>query len=189
MVFALISAGIAMLLFSPVPLWSAHLGFLKSINLYFQHFEFNASLYYLARQAGFWMKGYNMIAIFGPLMMILTFIIILFLALRAKNKVVAHFLVSVLFIFTAYYFLATTVHPWYITTLVAVSVFTHYRFPIIWSLAIILSYFTYSNPAFIENLWLVFVEYLVVYGVLIFEVIRFGRQNKIEPDFIKQEIL
>ncbi|PKP47444.1 MAG: hypothetical protein CVT92_16960 [Bacteroidetes bacterium HGW-Bacteroidetes-1] len=189
MVFALISTGIAMLLFSPVPLWSAHLGFLKSINLYFQHFEFNASLYYMARQIGLWIKGYNMIATIGPLMMVLTFIIIILLAFRQKNNKHTHLFISVLFIFTTYYFFATTVHPWYITTLVAVSVFTHYRFPIIWSLAIILSYFTYSNPAFAENLWLVFVEYLMVYGVLVFEVIRFGRQNKIEPDFIKQEIL
>ncbi|MEM8896494.1 MAG: hypothetical protein AAGC85_00250, partial [Bacteroidota bacterium] len=44
----------------------AHMG--ESIELYFQRFEFNASVYYILRWIGFQYKGYNMIATFGKIL-------------------------------------------------------------------------------------------------------------------------
>ena len=60
-------------------------------------------------------------------------------------------------------------HPWYLATLILLSVFTKYRFPIVWSLVIILSYAAYANEIYKENLVLVSIEYLIVYGFLIWE--------------------
>ena len=58
---------------------------------------------------------------------------------------------------------------WYLATLVLLSVFTIYRFPIVWSLVIILSYQAYANLPWKENLWFVGLEYAIVYGYLIWE--------------------
>ena len=68
-----------------------------------------------------------------------------------------------------YYFTATTVHPWYIGTLLILSIFTNYKFPLVWSFVIILSYLAYANSENQENLWIIALEYLVVYGFLIWE--------------------
>ena len=68
-----------------------------------------------------------------------------------------------------YYFSATTVHPWYLATPLILTVFTKYRFPIIWTIVIIFSYQAYANTPWKENLWFVALEYLVLYGFLFFE--------------------
>ena len=70
------------------------------------------------------------------------------------------------------YFTATTVHPWYIATLLLLSVFTNYRFPLVWSVVIVLSYFSYSDLGTNERLWIITLEYTVVYAVLLWDVIR-----------------
>jgi hypothetical protein len=71
---------------------------------------------------------------------------------------------------SVYSFLSTTVHPWYIATPLLLSVFTRYRFAIIWSFMVILSYFAYNDAVFRENLWLVALEYIVVIGMFTYEI-------------------
>ena len=39
----------------------------ESLDLYFRSFEFNASIYFVARAIGYWIYGYNNIALIGPL--------------------------------------------------------------------------------------------------------------------------
>jgi hypothetical protein len=76
-----------------------------------------------------------------------------------------------LFALACYYFLSTTVHPWSVVFLLGFSIFTDYRFPLLWSFTIILSYYTYSNPNYTENLGLLAIEYLLVIGFFIYEMI------------------
>ncbi|MFT4646720.1 MAG: alpha-1,6-mannosyltransferase, partial [Planctomycetota bacterium] len=64
----------------------------------------------------------------------------------------------------------TTVHPWYLATPLILCVFTKYKFPVIWTLVVILAYQAYANNPWQENLWFVLVEYLIVFSFLIFEV-------------------
>ena len=85
-----------------------------------------------------------------------------------------------LFGLSFYYFTTTTMHPWYIATLIILSIFTKYRFPIVWSLMVILSYQAYANTPWKENLWFVGLEYIIVYGVLIGELITFSKRVKVE---------
>ncbi|WP_179351345.1 mannosyltransferase [Winogradskyella vidalii] len=143
----------------------------KTVGLWFGNFEFNASIYYLLRAIGYSITGYNEIAIIGKILPLISVIIILSFSLFRNNNTLPQLIGSMLLAFTCYLFLSTTVHPWYIATLVIFCVFTNYKFPLIWSLAIILSYLAYSNAANSENLWIIGVEYLIVFSVFIWEVI------------------
>ncbi|MDR9456377.1 MAG: polyprenol phosphomannose-dependent alpha 1,6 mannosyltransferase MptB [Salegentibacter sp.] len=152
--------------------------FSASIGLWFQKFEFNASIYYLIRWIGFELKGYNIIAAAGKILPVLTLLIILGLAFFRRNRSTTTLITSMLFGITAYLFLSTTVHPWYLATPLLLSVFTKYRFMILWIGLVFMSYFAYSNPGFEENSWLLAVEYLPVFGYLIYEIFKNEFQTK-----------
>jgi alpha-1,6-mannosyltransferase len=149
----------------------------ESIGLYFNRFEFNASLYYLVREFGFWKYGYNIIQTVGWKLGLTASILILLLSFRSGLKwkpissqiSVSALLMDWLWVLSIYFLFTTILHPWYITTLVALSVFTSFRFPVIWSGLIFLTYAGYTPDSFQENLWLTALEYAVVIGYLIFE--------------------
>lgn len=169
--FGLVVAAVNVGLFLPFLSTELIQNFGSSLNLYFQKFEFNASIYYLVREAGFWWKGYNVIAKAGPWLLAISALGIGYLALR--RPVSSEFpWTKLLFIHTLYLALATTVHPWYLTYLVAFAVLTPFRYPLVWSATAILSYATYANSDFRENLFLTTLEYLLVYGWLIWELRR-----------------
>lgn len=146
--------------------------FTQSIALWFGKFEFNASIYYLVREIGYWVKGYNIIATAGKILPFITFIIILGLSLFRKNESTKQLITSMLFAITAYLFLSTTVHSWYLAIPLILSVFTEFRYVIAWTAVVMLTYFAYSNPEYQENPWLLAVEYIVVFGFMFFELFR-----------------
>lgn len=143
--------------------------FMSSIHLYFQNFEFNASIYYIIREIGFHVKGYNIIQSVGKITPIIVSISVLALALIRKNKTPRVLFESLLFSIVIYYSLASIVHPWYIAIPLFLSLFTKYKFPLVWSFCVILSYSAYQSELYKENLLLVGLEYLLVYGYFIYE--------------------
>jgi len=143
--------------------------FSQTIGLWFQKFEFNASVYYIIRWIGFQVKGYNIIATAGKILPVVVIFGLLLLALFRKNYSKQQ-LMSTLLLGTSLYFLcATTVHPWYVATPLVLSVFTRYRFALVWSFVVFLSYSAYKVDRVDENLWLVATEYLIVLGFFIWE--------------------
>jgi len=142
----------------------------ETIRLWFQRFEFNASLYYVARAIGYSFRGYNEIAIIGKFIPLLVIAFVMTMAFFRKNKTMIEFISAFLLVLTFYYFTATTVHPWYIASLLFLSIFTKYRFPLVWSFIGILSYLAYANSNNTENLWMIALEYIIVYAVFIWEV-------------------
>ncbi len=149
--------------------------FFSSINLWFQKFEFNASIYYLIRWIGYEVEGYNIISYAGPVLACVVFVSILIMAILDRNHKMRGLLTSMMFGMFIYLSLATTVHPWYLATPLLLSVFTRYKFMQVWSLMVVLSYFAYSQPDYEENLWFITVEYVVVFGVMLYEI--FGHKN------------
>lgn len=141
----------------------------ETVGLWFGDFEFNASIYYLAREIGYAITGYNEIAIIGKILPIVSLIIILGFSFFKKNRTIPKLTTSILLAFACYLFLSTTVHPWYIATLVILCVFTNYRFPLAWSLVVVLSYLAYLNVDNSENLWIIALEYIIVFSVFIWE--------------------
>jgi hypothetical protein len=146
----------------------------ETVGLWFGNFEFNASIYYIAREIGFAITGYNEIAIIGKVLPVISLLIILGFSFFKQNTTIPKLTTSILLAFTYYLFLSTTVHPWYLATLVLICVFTNYRFPLVWSVVIILSYVSYlgigtSDKS--ENLWIIGLEYAVVFSAFIWEVV------------------
>ncbi len=151
--------------------------FAATIGLWFQNFEFNASVYYVIRWIGFQTVGWNIIGTVGKILPLIVIAFILMLAFFRRNTTTQQLITAILLGVSFYFLLSTTVHPWYVATPLILSVFTRYRFPIVWSFMVIFSYSAYSAEGFSENLGLVAIEYIVVI-VFAFSEIFFG--NKLQ---------
>ncbi|WNJ16093.1 hypothetical protein [Pontibacter sp. G13] len=162
--FGLGVIGVSVVMFLPLFEWETftHLG--ESVDLYFQSFEFNASLYYVVREVGYVWKGYNIIGIAGRILPIIVIAGIAILSLRREAKSLASLPVDWLAVFSLYFALASIVHPWYSGVLVALASLGRYLFPIIWTVLLPLTYAAYRTDQYAEELWLVFIEYAVVYS-------------------------
>jgi hypothetical protein len=172
------TAAVTVLLFLPVVNETFLFNFSNSLGLYFQKLEYNASLYYLLRWLGFQIWGYNQIALFGPLLGLLVFIGIGITAFRLsfctpftangtnvgqQDSLKAVLPGQWLFAICLYLICTTTLHPWYLALPVVLCVFTKWRFPIVWSGTVFLTYVNYSYTPYHENLWIVALEYTIVF--------------------------
>lgn len=149
----------------------------NSVGLWFRNFEFNASLYYIAREIGYLFRGWNEIAIIGKILPTIAVAFLVIITFFRKNKSPQQLITALLIGLSFYYFTTTTMHSWYLSTLVLLSVFTKYRYAIVWSVAVILSYQAYANTPWKENLWFVGLEYAIVFGVLFWEVLKLKRKQ------------
>lgn len=174
-----ITLGTTIVLF--LPFYSSEFinNYSKTVALWFQNFEFNASIYYVAREIGYTFRGYNEIGIIGKIIPLVVFTFTLLITLFRKNQSTKALITAMLLVLSFYFFTTTTVHPWYIATLLILSVFTKYKYPLVWSFVIILSYLAYINlnkADKSENLWIIAIEYAIVYGVFFWEICF--KQNK-----------
>lgn len=169
-----IAIGIFLLTFTPLldnHLWQI----LLSVGLYFHTFSFNASIFYVVRWVLNTLSGTDATALAGYSMGFVTLLCILYYVFQEKytslsNKTnLGSFMLGLLFVWSSYLSLATTVHPWYVVPLVAWSVFTPYRFPLLWSLLVVGSYATYNNQTYSQNGYLIFAEYALVWIYAIWE--------------------
>ncbi|MCA1800918.1 MAG: polyprenol phosphomannose-dependent alpha 1,6 mannosyltransferase MptB [Rhodothermaceae bacterium] len=143
--------------------------FSDSLGLYFRTFEFNAGLYYAIREIGYWFKGYNIIATLGPALAIAGTVVIIAFSLYLNYIQRTTFALSVVIIFTVHLFFATTVHPWYIVTIIAFSVFSGLLYPVIWSVFLPLSYHAYSSYPYEESVPVVIFIYCCVIAAIIYD--------------------
>ncbi|MDH4295817.1 MAG: hypothetical protein OEV74_06030 [Cyclobacteriaceae bacterium] len=182
MTFYLIVGATCVILF--LPLWDKEIifGFQHSLAYYFKKFEFNASIYYLVRAWGYWYYGYNLIQTAGWVLGIGSFLIIIFFSVvRLRyavgiSKVATRILdqgllLRFVLILLTYFLFTTTLHPWYIAPLLVISIFTEFRFAVLWSALIFLTYAGYSMEGFQENLFIIFIEYIFVLGYLAYELL------------------
>ena len=151
----------------------------NTVGLWFSNFEFNAGLYNLIKQIAikFDVKPWELIKTYGKLVPYIMIGFVLTLTFLRDNKKISVLISSMFWIMALYYFLSSTVHPWYIIFLVGLTVYTDYRFPLVWSLVIILSYSAYDNPGFKENLGYLLIEYLIVFGFMAYEIYKLKGQK------------
>ncbi len=164
-----------------IPFWSPEFisNYSQTVGLWFSNFEFNAGFYNIIKDIAirFEVKPWELIKTYGKIIPYTVVLIVILLTFNRKNQSLSVMISSMLWILTSYYLLATTVHPWYIVFLVLLSIFTEYRFSLVWSFVIILSYYAYSQTGFKEHLGILSIEYIIVYGFLFFEFFRLNAQK------------
>jgi alpha-1,6-mannosyltransferase len=137
--------------------------FWSSINSYFRESEYNASIYYLVRDTVMHFTNENKIEIVGPILTLISGVLLFFYAIIKRSSLnTERLLRGFSWTLLIYYAFTTTIFSWYITPLIAFSVFTHYKFPIVWSATIMLSYYADRTPAFEESNLLIWIEYAAV---------------------------
>ena len=162
-IIALVSAGLLFLPFIDPTL----LNIQYSVGKFYDLFEFNASFYYLFN----WIAGAftvkdisDYIAQFLGILSLLIILLISFYKFRKTQLLTRSFL-----IFSIFFLCSTMVHPWYITTLIAFTTLINYRAPVIFSLLLPLSYFPYSLKIFNENMYIIFIEYSLLFAYVFIE--------------------
>ncbi len=136
-------------------------GMQNSLALYVQNFEFNGSVFRIAREIGILVQGYNPIKTIGPIFSLISFLGIIaysVFAFRKKYDLPK----TMLFVWSIYLLLASTVHPWYILPLILLGILSGQTFPIVWSLVIFVTYAGYSDSGHdLHWIWIL-LEYLFV---------------------------
>ncbi len=152
----------------------------ESIRLYFHSFEFNANIYYLGRRLmgseGYWVNRILPWMGMG---------LILWLAIREKDKTWSGLPLMMLAALGIYQVLQPVIHPWYITPLIGFAALSRYRFPVIWSIFLPLTYLTYTNRAYQEVSWVLWIEYGALFTYLFFE-IQFDAGAKTLEDRVRE---
>jgi len=143
----------------------------KTVGLWFTNFEFNSSFYSLGKSAMSKNFGIQLIEHMSYVVPFLMAVFTLYFSLQktTENKKIIQ---SFFWILTIYFLMSTTVHPWYITTLVFLSCFTNYKFALAWSATIFFSYFAYHKSGVESNTLFELIEYVSVGIVLLFEHIK-----------------
>ena len=145
----------------------------SSIELYFQKFEFNASIYYVIRWIGEQITGYNIIQIAGKTLWVIVFFSIVAIAITEKERDFKSLFKVMLLSLTIYLAMATTIHPWYIIPLILFTTISGFAYPVLWSLVGVLSYLSYKMSGSVEeNTIILFIEYLSIFTLLILELIK-----------------
>ena len=143
----------------------------NTIGLWFTNFEFNSSFYSLGKSLMSKFFGIQLIDFMPCIIPFLMVVFVLYFSLQ-KTANPKKILQSFFWILTIYFLVSTTVHPWYITTLVFLSCFTNYIFVLVWSATIFFSYFAYQKSGVDTNKIFEFIEYFSFGIVLLFELIK-----------------
>jgi alpha-1,6-mannosyltransferase len=166
--FCLTVGIVFMLLFAPFLKDNFFENYSATIGLWFSKFEFNASFYYLLNWGVETILNFELIHSMGIIVVSFIGLQIIYQLLQNKTKTTA-LITTVLWVFTGYYLISTTVHPWYIISLLLLSIFTPFKFAKVWSYTLILSYFAYHQFSVEEKGVILCLEYLPVLGVLAWE--------------------
>ena len=164
--------GFVLLLFS-LPFLSLEIvaGLGNGLDLFFRKFEFNSGLFFLVRQIGFWINGYDVVQTAGPWLSVIALVLIVSYSVFIVNNKTEWPKAFTIVLFIQLLF-ATTVHPWYIIPLLAFSCLTKFAFPLVWSGLIFLSYLGYSDHGYQHPMgWIAF-EYIGVIGLAAFELLK-----------------
>ncbi|WP_422359197.1 glycosyltransferase family 87 protein [Reichenbachiella sp.] len=143
----------------------------SGLDLFFRKFEFNAGLFFLVREMGFWIKGYDVVQTAGPWLSVIALVLIVSYSVFIVNNKTEWAKAFSIVLFIQLLF-ATTVHPWYIIPLLAFSSITKFAFPLVWSGLIFLSYLGYSDQGYQHPLSWIALEYVVVIGLAAFELLK-----------------
>ena len=173
--FGVTSLAVGVLLFLPFFNWHLVKDMSASLHLFFHLFEFNASVFYFIRWIGYFYVDYDIIEQVAPVLGTLSFLIILLISFRPLKR---SFMEKSMWIFSVYFLLSTMVHPWYASILILLSSLGRFRYPVVFSFLIMLSYYPYSLREYNEErgLWWIAVEYGLLFIYVGWEVFEYRKK-------------
>jgi hypothetical protein len=150
----------------------------STLGLWFENFEFNAGFYNVVKHLGVSQeaKPWELIKSYGKLLPFIMIGTVTLFTLFLKKQHLQGLFSAMFWVILIYFLLSPTVHPWYIIFPVLLCLFTDFRFPLFWAAVAVLSYSAYANPDFQENMGVLFIEYFVVYAMMLYEFIRYRRE-------------
>lgn len=160
---------VGVFLFTPL-LWDqSWQNFAQSLSLYQGKFEFNASIYYLARTVGYWVEGYNTIAVLTKGLSFLTLVLILWISWKNNSSKVENWVELWIGIYLIYLLLQPVIHPWYLIPGLGLSILRGKVGFLIWSFAVIFSYQAYGNENYVERPTFLALEYSLLALALLYD--------------------
>ena len=168
-IFLIAFTAALLIFFAPLLEASFFIGLADSLRLYYQKLEFNGGLYFLVREIGYQVKGYNIIASSGKAFAMISTSLILLYSIFAWSKSAqpARVYTWIMLIFVAF---SLILHPWYIAVLIFLSVLTGYTFPLVWSYFIFLTYAGYTANGYHDTNAIFVLEYIMIIAAIIFDV-------------------
>lgn len=156
-----------------------------TVGLWFSNFEFNAGIFNavkeIAVQCG--VQSWRVIKVYGRFIPVIIIVMVSIFSVINKKKSLNALMLSMFWVLTVYYLLSSTVHPWYIIFVVFLSLYTDYKFPLVWSCLVFLSYAAYGNSGFEENYILLLIEYFVLFAIMVYEIfIKKGKLLSIQKN-------
>lgn len=163
------------LMFLPLINYEMLTGMTQSLSLFFRKFEFNAGPFFLIRQIGLWLLGYDVVQTAGPVLSIFSFVAIWWLSLRRVSPASDMAAVFAL-ILLVQLLCSVIVHPWYLIPLIAFASVNGYKFPVYWSFLAFLSYAGYAVKGYDHPMTLIAIEYLSL-GYLVWREVILKRKQ------------
>ena len=148
--------------------------FANSVRLYFQVFEFNSFILHYYIQYGIAETGWNLTKTYGPQLSKIAIGLIMILALYGQINDWKKLFKRMTIAFFVYLLFSSTLHPWYVLTMLALSLFTNYTFPLLWSFVIFFSYvfYNYNDSSAFEVRTIVNIEYILLLLLFFFEIFK-----------------
>ena len=156
--------------------------FFESCRLYYQTFEFNASIFYVVRAIGLEIYGWDIIQNAGPVLTFIATACILFISLYIKRSFIS-MVGSLYWILFIHLLFSTTIHPWYIIPLLPLSIILQYKSALVWSIVVFLSYAAYKDGYVREEPLIIVFEYALVIFFLLLDLKIIKHQFK--PKLLK----
>jgi alpha-1,6-mannosyltransferase len=158
--------------------------FMQSIELYFNNFQFNSSLFAITEFLVYPVYDYETILIVGPLLSKISLVLICFFAVFRPINSGKVWFERMLWGYLIYLLFATTVHPWYIVFPFGLSILTKNSFMIGWTFLIMLSYgfFSFENKIISESL--IVIEYTGLFILILLDIF-FQKKHHFFQRFLK----
>ncbi|MCS5489742.1 glycosyltransferase family 87 protein [Algoriphagus limi] len=160
--------------------------FIQTLQLYQGKFEFNASIYYLGREIGYWIEGYNTIYYLTKILSGITFFLILYLSIKHKPQRLIPLIDLWVSVYMLYFLFQPVVHPWYVLPLLGISLFTNRIAPLVWSFSLIFSYQAYGKSPVEESVVWLFLEYALLLIALAWDYFPIFKEKLSESMYFKK---
>jgi alpha-1,6-mannosyltransferase len=152
--------------------------FMTSLQLYFHQFEFNSFLLYPYLQYGQLQYGWNLTSSYAPKLAKWALLLILGIAWNRSNIDTPEMLKRMFYGMMVYYFLTSTVHPWYWILPLALSVFYFSWSILLATLFAIVSYGIYEFGMQSDYRKLLAAFNILTMVVFLLEIINLGKWKR-----------